>query len=58
MKKIYGAPCLKLLSVEACALLALSSGDEETPSIGTGTGSGDPEQAWTVESREWGNIWQ
>lgn len=37
---------------------ALSSGDEETPNIGTGSGNIDPEQAWTVESRGWDNIWQ
>ena len=58
MKKVYEAPSLELLTVEMCTVLALSSGDEETPNIGTGSGNVDPEQAWTVESRGWDNIWQ
>lgn len=58
MKKVYETPSLELLSVEACTMLASSPGDEETPSIGTGSGSEDPGQAWTVESRDWDNIWQ
>lgn len=58
MKKVYEAPSLELLKVETCSVLALSSGDEDTPNIGTGSGNVDPEQAWTVESRGWDNIWQ
>lgn len=58
MKKVYEIPSLESLTVETRTVLASSPGDEETPKVGTGSENVDPEQAWTVESRGWDNIWQ
>lgn len=59
MKKIYNTPCLELLSVEVRAVLASSSEGSANPNIGIRNDNKmDPEQAWSVETRDWDNIWQ
>lgn len=59
MKKIYDTPCLELLSVEVRAVLASSSESNANPKIGIGNNNKmDPDQAWSVETRDWDNIWQ